>query len=136
MRTHFAGQSASSVLSNGTASGAASDAFVTLKASLGLPISPAPGERVATSAADVPKLGGKVVRVTDTMMSLLLDVPTPGTAFLAAEPFQGSVLTSLYVYLFGDAASDTALRDGPGWQAWMTGLFPSSAPEADNPTCA
>ncbi len=68
------------------------------------------------------------------MVSLLLDAPAPGTAFLAAEPFQGQVLTSLYVYLFGHAAAETAGRDGPGWQAWMTGLFPEPAADtADTP---
>jgi uncharacterized protein YndB with AHSA1/START domain len=136
VRTHFPGQTASSVLSNGSTTGAPADAFVTLKTALGLPSAPTVGDHVATSAAGVPALSGTVVRSTDTMVSLLLDAPTPGTAFLAAEPFQGQVLTSLYVYLFGDAADDIAGRDGPGWQAWMTALFPSPTTDADNPPMA
>jgi uncharacterized protein YndB with AHSA1/START domain len=130
VRTHFPGQTAASVLSNGSTTGAPVDALATLKASLGLPASPAAGDHVATSATGVPRLSGTVVRATDTMLSLLLDAPTPGTAFLAAEPFQGSVLTSLYVYLFGDTAEASARRDGPGWRAWMTALFPTAAPES------
>lgn len=126
----FAGQPAASVMTMGMATGSIPEAFATLTASLGLPANPAVGERIAVSTPGLPLLAGTVVRTTGTMMTLLVDAPSPGTAFLAAEPYQGSVLAHLYIYQFGDAAIAALRKTEPAWQAWMSRTFAPMQPPA------
>ncbi len=122
-RTHFPGQHCSSILVNGSTSGPSAHVWAALTAALGLPAS-AIGERVAAAAADVPPLAGVVERVTDGMLTLLLDAPAPGIAFVAAEGDGEHVSTSFYAYCFGDGAPAAAARDEPIWRAWMQNTFP------------
>jgi hypothetical protein len=100
-------------------------AFADLVAALGLPAEAREGERVAATAADAPPLAGVVERVTPNMLTLLLERPAEGIAFVASEPAgDGSAHTSVYAYLFGDGAGEAAARDEPAWRAWMQRHFP------------
>lgn len=124
-RTHFPGQSCSSILVNSMVRGTVADTWTRLAGSLGLPVGTV-GARVAASSDDVPPLAGTVVRQTDGTMTILLDQPAPGTAFLVAEPWKDQVVTGLYVYLFGDDAAAVIARDEPAWRDWMACTFPSA----------
>jgi uncharacterized protein YndB with AHSA1/START domain len=127
--THFPGQPCASVLVNGPAAGPAPRAFGDLAAALGLPGGAGQGDRVAATAADAPPLAGVVERATGNMLTLLLEKPAPGVAFVAATPAaDGSAYASVYLYLFGDGAADAAASDDPAWRAWLERHFP--APEA------
>jgi uncharacterized protein YndB with AHSA1/START domain len=127
-RTHFPGERSASIIVNGTAAGPLEKAWGDLTGTLGLPVA-AEGERVAATGADAPPLAGRVERLSDGMLTLLLDEPTRGVAFVAAEGYGTSIHTSFYAYLFGPDAAAVVERDEPAWRAWMGRHFP--APAAD-----
>jgi uncharacterized protein YndB with AHSA1/START domain len=123
--THFPGQRSASVLVNGKAAGPVARAFGDLTAALGLAAEAGEGDRVAATAPDAPRLAGVVERADASMLTLLLEQPAPGVAFVAAEPAaDGSAYASVYVYLFGDEAAEVAARDEPAWRDWMGRRFP------------
>ena len=129
--THFPGQPSSSVLVNGKAAGPVPRAHSQLAAALGLPGGAAQGERVAATAPGAPPLAGVVERATEGMLTLVLEKPAPGIAFVVAEPGgDGSALTSVYLYLFGGSAAEVAAREEPAWRAWMGRHFPLPDPAA------
>ena len=131
-RTHFPGQRCSSVLVNGHADGPVDRAFGELGAALGLPAGAGGGERVAASAPGVPPLAGVVERAAPNMLTLLLERPAAGIAFVVCEPAgDGSAHASVYLYLFGDGAAEAAARDEPGWRAWVQRHFPAAEAPAD-----
>jgi uncharacterized protein YndB with AHSA1/START domain len=132
--THFPGQRCSSVLVNGHAEGPVDRAFGDLAAALGLPTRAREGERVAATVPGVPPLAGMVERAAPNMLTLLLEQPAPGIAFVVSEPAgDGSAHASVYAYLFGEGAAAAADRDEPAWRAWMQRHFPMpEAPAEDN----
>jgi uncharacterized protein YndB with AHSA1/START domain len=132
--THFPGQRCASVLVNGHADGPVDRAFADLAAALGLPTEAREGERVAATASGVPPLAGVVERVAPNMLTLLLERPARGIAFVVSEPAgDGSAHASVYAYLFGDRAAEAAARDEPAWRAWMQRHFPMAEAPAEQP---
>jgi uncharacterized protein YndB with AHSA1/START domain len=135
--THFPGQPCSSVLVNGKAAGPVPRAYAELAAALGLPADAAEGQPVAATAPGVPALAGVAERVTDHLLTVLLEKPAPGIGFVAAEPAgDGSAHASVYLYLFGDGAAEAAAREEPAWRAWMGRHFPMPEPPAAEPAGA
>ena len=131
--THFPGQACSSVLVNGSATGPADRAFADLAAGLGLPAGPGEGEPVAATALDAPPLAGLVERATANMLTLRLEKPAPGLAFVVAESAaDGSAYASVYLYLFGDGAAEVAASADPAWRSWMQRHFPPPGATADS----
>jgi uncharacterized protein YndB with AHSA1/START domain len=123
--THFPGQPSASILVNGKAAGPVPRAYGELAANLGLPAGAGKGDRVTAAAPGAPALAGVVERAADGMLTLLLEKPAPGVAFLVAEPAaDGTANASVYAYLFGDGAAEAAARDEPAWRAWMQRHFP------------
>jgi hypothetical protein len=122
---HFAGEPCVSVLVNGKAAGENAEVWGAMTRALGLPQTAAEGEAVAT-APGAPRLVGTVQRSTGWELLLLLDEPAPGYAFVAAEESFGTNLLSVYIYLFGDGAPDTAAREEQVWQAWMQERYPGA----------
>jgi uncharacterized protein YndB with AHSA1/START domain len=130
--THFPGRRCSSVLVNGHADGPVDRAFGELAAALGLPAGAGQGERVAATAPGAPPLAGVVERAAPNMLTLLLERPAAGIAFVVCEPAgDGSAHASVYLYLFGDGAAEAAARDEPGWRAWVQRHFPAAEAPAD-----
>ncbi|MDP9207140.1 MAG: SRPBCC domain-containing protein, partial [Actinomycetota bacterium] len=130
--THFPGQPCSSVLVNGMAPGPVPKAYRELGAALGLPGDAAKGQRVAATAPGVPPLAGVVERATEGMLTLVLEKPAAGIAFVVAEPIgDGSAHTSVYLYLFGGDAAEVAAREEPAWRAWMGRHFPMPDPATE-----
>jgi len=130
--THFPGRRCSSVLVNGHADGPVDRAFGELAAALGLPAGASQGERVAATAPGAPPLAGVVERAAPNMLTLLLERPAAGIAFVVCEPAgDGSAHASVYLYLFGDGAAEAAARDEPGWRAWVQRHFPAAEAPAD-----
>jgi uncharacterized protein YndB with AHSA1/START domain len=127
--THFPGQRCASVLVNGHAAGPAERAFGELAAALGLPTGAREGERVAATAAGAPELAGVVERAEPTMLTLLLEKPAPGVAFVVAEPAaDGSAHTSIYAYLFGEGAAEAAAGEEAAVRDWMGRHFSMAEP--------
>lgn len=125
---HFAGQSARAVLPSAMWPGPREATWEALTAALGLPVEPTVGDRVETSGADVPPLGGTVVVAEPWRLALLLDSPAPGTAFLAAEGSGEQVGVSVWSYLYGPAGEEAAERDAPRWWAWLAARSPEEPP--------
>ena len=88
------------------------------------------GSRVTSPGA--PPLAGVVVDVADWRIALLLDEPSRGTAFIAAEDAGDQATISIWSYLYGDKGSAAAERDRPAWQTWLDESSPETAP--DQPT--
>jgi uncharacterized protein YndB with AHSA1/START domain len=127
--THFPGQRCTSVLVNGLTAGPVERAFGELAGALGLPTGPSNGERVAATAAGAPPLAGVVERAEPNMLTLLLEKPAPGVAFVVAEPTgDGNAAASVYTYLFGEGAAEVAASQEPAVRDWMGRHFP--LPEA------
>lgn len=126
-RTHFAGQPCSSVIINAIAPQPADEVWKTLNQSLSLPPAEV-DDHVEAAGANVPPLTGTVVRKTPGMLTILLDAPAPGVAFLLAEPWQDQTVAGLYLYLFGEQAAATLARDASAWRAWLERTLPSPAP--------
>jgi uncharacterized protein YndB with AHSA1/START domain len=135
--THFPGQPCASLLVNGKADGPVPRAYAELAAAVGLPADAAEGQPVAAATPGVPDLAGVAERVTDHMLTVLLEKPAPGIGFVAAEPAgDGSAHASVYLYLFGDGAAEAAVREEPAWRAWMGRHFPMPEPPAAEPAGA
>ena len=116
---HFPGRRGTPVLPTATWTGPRLDAWARLTGSLGLPSDPSAGARVTAGSPDAPPLAGTVLQAEAWRMSLLLDEPAPGTAFLAAEGDGEHIAVSVWLYLYGDDAAATARRDEPRWAAWL-----------------
>jgi uncharacterized protein YndB with AHSA1/START domain len=124
--THFPGLPSASILVGGRAPGSQEEAWAALSGALGV-AGATLGQRVAMGGQGAPSLAGEVVRATENMLTLRLDAPAPGIAFLAAEGTGPGVYTSLYAYLFGPDAAEVAAREEPGWRAWMEAHFPAGS---------
>jgi uncharacterized protein YndB with AHSA1/START domain len=119
------------LIQHGFGSGAEWDAEydATTEGWLGLPTGPSNGERVAATAAGAPPLAGVVERAEPNMLTLLLEKPAPGVAFVVAEPTgDGNAAASVYTYLFGEGAAEVAASQEPAVRDWMGRHFP--LPEA------
>ncbi len=117
--THFSGQSATASLPTGNWMISGDQSWNTLCESLGVPKQPDLGERIEASAAGVPSLAGVVIEVHPSRITLLLDSPAPGTAFIAAESMGDQTQVSIWSYLYGPEADAITERDEPQWQSLL-----------------
>lgn len=123
----FAGQPATSMMPMAMAAGRGSRAEVwrLLADRLGIDRRPTTGSRL-TAGADAPApFSGVVRRSTPGMVSMVIDEPAPGTAFLAVEGTDDMVGVSIWFYLYGEAGAAAAVRDEPRWRAWLDEVFPA-----------
>ena len=117
---HFAGRTATAIVPMALWAGPREAAWQALAGGLGVPLTPAVGDRIEVTAADAPGLAGTVVDVDPRWVALLLDRPAPGTAFLAVEGDGEHVTVSIWSYLYGPDAAAAAARDDPLWRRWLT----------------
>ena len=117
---HFRGRSATASLPTAMWNGTRDEVWTALADALGIPPLPAVGERIEVTAPDAPALAGTVTDVARYRVALLLDQPTPGTAFVAVENLDGAVAASIWCYLYGDDALSAAERDEPLWREWLS----------------
>lgn len=116
---HFRGRTATPLLPGAMWPGPRERAWSALLEGLGLPASPAPGDRVEAAANGSPPLVGTVVEAAGSWLALLLDDPAPGTAFLAVEGHGDQLGVSVWLYLYGEEGAAAAERDEPRWSAWL-----------------
>jgi len=117
--THFLGQQATPSLPTATWPLTSGEAWRLLTTDLGIDSAPLVGDRIEISQPDVPKLAGEVVTVTSHHISLLVDTPAPGTAFIAAEGRGDSVEVSIWSYLYGEAGKAASTRVDQVWRQWL-----------------
>ena len=124
-REHFAGRGASALVPMAYWSVDAETAWRRLADALGVPESPAVGERVEAVAGDDLRVAGTVQATMPTGFALLLDEPTEGTGFLLTEGVGDQTMASVWTYLYGDEGDRIAERDEPRWRAWLESLPPN-----------
>jgi uncharacterized protein YndB with AHSA1/START domain len=128
--THFAGQRARALTPTRPVAGPLEDAFSRLCAALGVRDDLVAGDRFATSGDGVPTVTGTVQArhrfESTTTYFVLLDAPSPGTAFVSAEGAGGQVLVSAYLYLYGHPAPEL---EG-AWRRFFADRFPAPEGEA------
>ena len=124
---HFRGRTAATSLPTAMWSGTRDEVWTALAEALGIPPEPAAGERIEVAAPDAPVLAGTVADVARCRVALLLDQPSPGTAFVTVERYGDAVAASIWCYLYGDDATSTAERDEPLWREWLN----QHAPQGD-----
>lgn len=117
---HFRGQTAIAMLPTATWEGPREATWAALTTALGIPATPAVGDRIQTNAPDAPTLAGAVVDVAPWRLALVVDQPTPGTAILAVEGKGEHVSVSIWTYLYGVDAAAAVKRDQPHWSKWLT----------------
>ena len=83
--------------------------------------SPAVGDEVWLAELG---MNGRAERVGPTTVTLLLEQPAPGIAFLAAEGSGDPAYVSVYGYFFGPEADAVAEQAVARWNAWLVGRFP------------
>lgn len=120
---HFPGQTATPALPMTTLADTKDNAWERLTAALGLPAQPAVGQRVALNPENTDMgLTGEVVEVAPHRLTLLIDEPTAGTAFVAAEGYGDQTGLSVWSYLYGPEGASAQKRLEPQWQTWLDGL--------------
>ncbi len=119
---HFRGQQAIPSLPMALWSTAREEAWPHLTSRLGLPTLPAVGDRVAVEHG--PPLAGVVTNAADSRLSLLVDEPSPATAFLAVEGYGDQVGVSVWIYHYGDTAESAATEAAAAWTDWLAANAP------------
>jgi len=117
---HFPGKTATAELPTATWAGPRDTTWARLTDALGIPATPAVGERIAVNTPGAPTLAGTVADAAPWRIALLLDQPSPGTAILAVEGHGEQVQVSIWSYLYGNDGAAAAQRDEPLWRRWLT----------------
>lgn len=116
---HFRGRAATASLPLGTWPGPRDEAWQRLTAHLGIEAQPREGDRLDITVDGLPHLAGAVVAATPHRISLLVDEPAPGTAFVAAEGRGEQVEVSVWTYLYGEEGVRATERDEPVWRRFL-----------------
>lgn len=120
VRTHFPGQACASVPVSVVVPGTPQAAYAAVLEALGAQ-PPAVGDEVWFAELGV---NGRAERVGPATVTLLLEQPAPGIAFLAAEGSGSPAYVSVYGYFFGPEAEAVAEQASARWSAWLVGRFP------------
>jgi uncharacterized protein YndB with AHSA1/START domain len=116
---NFPGQSASNVMAARMTKAPRAELWARFASALGLPSSPAVGDRIAT-AGGAPGLAGRVEDAGDQVITLLLDEPAPGICLVAVGgPGGDEVMATVRAQLFGDGAAQVAEREQARWDEWF-----------------
>ena len=117
--THFRGEPVATINAVSPAEGREDAVWAELTAALGLPAEPQAGERIATSARDVPALAGTVERAGERMVTLVLDEPARGLGFVGAGGPGEQVYVFVRAQIFGDDAAQVVAREQAAWERWL-----------------
>ena len=120
VRTHFPGQACAAAPVSGIVPGRAREAYAAVLEALGAR-QPAAGDAVALADLGI---AGRAERVGPATMTLVVDEPAPGIAFLASEGSGSPAYVSVYGYFFGPEADTVAREAAARWSAWLVGRFP------------
>ena len=123
---HFRGRRATALLPTATWDLPRNDAWRELARRLAIDAHPSVGDTVDVRLPDGLGLTGTVAGSGDHSMSLVLERPAEGTAFIAAEGAGGQASVSIWSYLYGDDGVEAAERDASRWAVWLAADAPSA----------
>lgn len=115
---HFLGQVASSALPMQPTELRQADAWNALCSRLGVSTTLTVGDRIDVPVGPRTSIVGTVVEARPFAAALLLDSPLRGTAFIASEGATNAMV-SMWLYLYGEDASDLASTAKPALQALL-----------------
>ena len=121
---HFGGQAGSAAIPLGIWDLPPTESWQHLTQNLGINPSPTIGDSLTVSSPDAPPLSGTVTQVTSNRISLLIDSPAPGTAFIAAEGQRSTATVSIWLYLYGHGAATIASDHQTRWSDWFATIAP------------
>jgi uncharacterized protein YndB with AHSA1/START domain len=124
---HFPAQDRETIDPVGTAPGPLGAAWGTFADALGLPRDAGAGRWVSASA-DAPPFAGTVVRRAGPWMTVLVDEPGPGLAFVGVIQGRGSFHPTVELHLYGPGAPRLARDHRAAWHTWMAERFPPDRP--------
>jgi hypothetical protein len=124
---HFRGREATPALPTGAWPVDRRTGWDAFAAALGIPSTPAVGDRLDLDGGDGTHLAGTVADVAEHHLILLLDQPTPGTGIVAAEGHGAGCALSVWAYLYGDERDTLAADLGTAWQRWLDAHTPAPA---------
>lgn len=121
---HFRGQRSAMMKWMAPFAGSEAEAWEALTAALGVKGSSL-GQR-CTAPPGAPAFSGEVEYLTENPNDALLriDKPGPGVAALGTFTMGGPSMVALNLYLYGDEAAGTVVRETPTWDAWFQKRFP------------
>lgn len=125
---HFAGHPATPALPMAYWPIGADSSWNVIADHLHLQGNPQVGDRVTLDPGDGPRLTGTVIDTVERRLILLIDEPTPGTAFVVAEGHTATAL-SVWAYLYGERREELAAEFTTSWQRWLDAHAP--APSGD-----
>ncbi|MCY4192719.1 MAG: SRPBCC domain-containing protein [bacterium] len=123
---HFAGKTATSALAMAMWPVTPEEGWEILADGLGIDKMPAIGDRFDVAADEETRLGGTVVDTRHRRISLLMDTPAPGTAFLTSEDGGGLTMVSVWLYLYGPESAAAAEHYDARWRAWLANRTPQT----------
>lgn len=122
----FRGEPVAAVNVGGPVAGTGDAAWSALVDALGLPADPQPGERVATTAANAPRLAGTVEQAGSRVLTLVLDEPARGIGFVGAGGPGDQAFAFVRAQLFGPDTAPLAAREQDAWRDWFAGFAPAA----------
>lgn len=120
VRTLFPGEACAAAPVSAVVPGTPQEAYAAVLEALGAQ-QPAVGDEVWLAELGVT---GRAERVGPATVTLVLEQPAPGIAFLAAEGSGSPSYVSVYGYFFGPEADAVAEQAVARWSAWLVGRFP------------
>ena len=124
---HFVGQTATAALPMVVWAVSPDEGWAILTNGLDITEEPKIGEQITIAATPATKLSGTVVDIGTRKITLLVDHPAPGTAFLTSEDGGGMTMVSIWMYLYGSEGSAAAARDDADWRKWLDDHTPATS---------
>jgi uncharacterized protein YndB with AHSA1/START domain len=122
--TRFRGQRASRATLMAHAASSADAGWAAFASVLGVADATV-GQGVEATAAGFPKIAGVVERVGERQLTIRMDEPGPGFAWIAVEDCGAGPQPMLNLFVYGDAGPAVIARNEPLWRAWMEERFPA-----------
>jgi uncharacterized protein YndB with AHSA1/START domain len=103
-------------------------AWSALTDALRIPAAPAAGDGIDIGGGTAPPLTGTVVDTGRHRISILVERPAPGTAFLAVEGTGNPTEVSAWAYFYGPDATSIAKEATTAWGQWLAAHAPPGTP--------
>ena len=116
---HFPNQTATAALPMVMWPVTAEQGWQILTEGLGICEPPKVGDQLTLAADSETNLTGTVIATGPHKIVLLVESPSPGTAFLTSEESGGMAMVSIWMYLYGSQGASVANHYDDRWREWL-----------------